>query len=487
MNPALFSRMQELRDLVGVVNLATWDHETYLPKKADGARAAQLSTLQGLLHQRLVDPKVGDWLADARPEGEDEIAMVRVFRRERERAVRVPERLVTAIAAAQGRALFAWREARTQQSFARFAPALHELLALRREQADALGHEGERYDALLETYEPGLRVSRLAPVLEALVAQVQPLVAAIEARGPRVDPLAGKRFPVEAQWAFTLELLEAMGFDLEAGRQDRSIHPFTNGLAPTDVRLTTRLSEDQPFSALFGTLHEGGHGLYEQGFAPADFRTPLAQALSMGLHESQSRLWENLVGRSRPFWEHFLPRLARHFPSQLEGVSLDAFLGSVNRVQRSFIRVEADEVTYNLHISLRFGLELALLRGALGVADLEEAWNERTRALLGLEVTKPTDGVLQDIHWAWGDFGYFPTYSLGNLYAATLFSAAQRELPGLDGEIARGQLLGLRDWLREKVHRPGARLDAEALVQRVTGHGLRAEDFLTALKARYAV
>ncbi|MCA3016656.1 MAG: carboxypeptidase M32 [Myxococcaceae bacterium] len=485
MHEPLLNRVHELRDLAGVINLATWDQETYLPRKAEAARAAQLSTLQGLYHERLVDPRVGEWLAATPVTTARERALVRVLTRERDRAVRLPSRLVKAIAEAQSLALGAWREARAKQDFRVFQPRLETLVRLRREQADALGHDGERYDALLEGFEPGMRVARLAPVLTSLVARLEPLVTAIEARGPPRDVFAGKQFPGEAQWAFTLEVLEGLGFDLEAGRQDRSIHPFSSGLAATDVRLTTRLREAQPLSAIFGTIHECGHGLYEQGFSPDDARTPLAQAPSMGLHESQSRLWENLVGRSRPFWSFFYPRLVARFPAQLGDVSLDAFLATVNRVERSFVRVEADEVTYNLHVALRFELELGLLRGSIAVADVEAAWNEKTRRLLGLEVTRPTDGVLQDIHWAWGEFGYFPTYALGNLYGATLFAAARRALPTLDADLAAGRPRGLLEWLRQNVHRHGAQFDAEDLVRQVTGQGLRDDDFIAALTARY--
>ncbi|MCU0695875.1 MAG: carboxypeptidase M32 [Myxococcaceae bacterium] len=485
MHDALLNRIHELRDLAGVINLATWDQETYMPRKAEAARASQLSTLQGLYHERLVDPRVGEWLASLTPSTADEQALVRVLTRERDRAVKLPSSLVKALAEAQSHALGAWREAREQQAFRLFQPKLETLVRLRREQADALGHDGERYDALLEGYEPGMRVARLSPVLSSLVTKLEPLVAAIEAKGPPRDVFAGKRFPVDAQWAFTVELLGALGFDLDAGRQDRSIHPFSSGLSATDVRLTTRLSDTQPLSAIFGTIHECGHGLYEQGFSPSDARTPLAQSPSMGLHESQSRLWENLVGRSRPFWTFFYPRLVARFPQQLGGVDLDDFLASVNRVERSFVRVEADEVTYNLHIALRYELELGLVRGTLSVADAEAAWNEKTKRFLGLTVTKPTDGVLQDIHWAWGEFGYFPTYALGNLYGATLFAAARRARPGLDGELAAGTFDGLLSWLREHVHRPGARLDAEDLVRQATGHGLRDDDFIAALQARY--
>jgi len=276
-----------------------------------------------------------------------------------------------------------------------------------------------------------------------------------------------------------------MGFDLEAGRQDRSTHPFTGGTGLYDVRLTTRVFPELPLSSVFSTIHEGGHGIYEQGFSPGHERTTLAQAPSMGLHESQSRLWENVVGRSQSFWKHFFPKYQQLFPSQLKDVSLAEFLREVNRVERSFIRVEADEVTYNLHIVLRYELELELMRGNLQAADLEAAWNAKTKELLGLEVKTVGQGVLQDIHWAYGEFGYFPTYALGNLYAASLWKAMNRDVGGLETSIADGELGPIKRWLREKVHRDGFRTDAESLITRVTGQGLTDDDFVSYLKVKY--
>ncbi len=485
MNSDLHTRMQELRDLAGVIGLASWDQETYLPRKGEGGRAAQLGTLQGLYHERLCDPRLGDWLADAKPTGSDETAMIRVLGHERDRAVKIPPALVKALALAQSRALTAWREARDAKDFSIFQPHVQQLLTLRREQADAWGHDGERYDALLESYEPGMRVQRLSPVLTGLRSKLVPLVQAIDARPAPKRIFAGKVFDSEAQWKFTLHLLERMGFDLEAGRQDRSTHPFTGGTGLFDVRLTTRVFSELPLSSVFSTIHEGGHGLYEQGFAQDHERTTLAQAPSMGLHESQSRLWENVVGRSRAFWSHFFPRYQALFQAQLGDVGLDDFLREVNRVERSFIRVEADEVTYNLHIVLRYELELELIRGSLQASDLEAAWNEKTKALLGLEVKNVNHGVLQDIHWAYGDFGYFPTYALGNLYSASLWQAMNRDIRGLEGSIGDGELAPVKNWLREKVHREGYRVDAETLVTRVTGRGLTDEDFVSYLKVKY--
>jgi carboxypeptidase Taq len=485
MNESLRTRMQELRDLGALSGLASWDQETYMPPKAEAARGSQLGTIQGLYHERLTDPRLGDWLAQAAATTPDEKAMVRVLTRERDRALKVPGALVKAIAEGQSHALAAWREARTQRDYSVFRPKLEAMLALRREQADAYGHSGERYDALLENYEPGMRVARLDPVLTSLRAKLVPLVQRIEARPAPVDVFAGHSFEVETQWQLTMQLLKNIGFDLQAGRQDKSIHPFSSGFHATDVRITTRLVPESPMGAIFGTIHEAGHGLYEQGFAQSDSRTVLAQAPSMGLHESQSRLWENLIGRSRAYWQFSYPLVQKAFPHALGGRSLDDWYRAINRVERTFIRVEADEVTYNLHIVLRYELELALLRGQLTVADLESAWNEKTKSLLGLEVKNPMDGVLQDIHWAWAEFGYFPTYALGNLYSASLLAAARRALPDLDASIAKGDTSPLLGWLRTQVHRKGSRLDAEDIVTEATGQGLTEVDFIAFLNTKY--
>ncbi|MBZ4410473.1 carboxypeptidase M32 [Myxococcus sp. XM-1-1-1] len=489
MDTWLLSRMQELKDLQGLIGLATWDQETYLPSKAGPARAQQLSTLQGLHHERLVDPRLGEALSKASVDPGltgDEQAMVAVLQREREREVRVPAALVRALAEAQSHGLHAWREARKERRFARFQPALQRLLSLRREQADAYGHDGERYDALLEGYEPGMRVSRLTPVLTALREQLVPMVGKLTGTGTRPRPVFdGRRFDKDAQWRFTLKLLEGIGFDLEAGRQDLSIHPFTGGTHALDVRLTTHVDESNPLSAIFSTIHEAGHGLFEQGFAPELHRTPLAASPSMGLHESQSRLWENQVGRGRPFWEHYFPLLRDSFPEALKGVDLEDFLAAVNEVRPSLIRTESDEVTYNLHIAVRYELELLLLRDALPLDDVPAAWNERMERYLGVTPPDDTQGVLQDIHWAWGELGYFPTYSLGNLYAASLYRVAGRELPDLDAQLRQGKMLPLRDWLRDRVHQHGFRLPAEERVRVVTGQGLTDADFLTHLRSKY--
>jgi len=480
-------RMGELRDFGSVVGLLTWDQETFMPKGSAEARAVQLSAMQALIHERLTDPRLGELLeAAAADADETRAAMVRNLARERARAVKVPPRLVRELAETQARAVEAWRAARSERRFALFQPWLERLLELRREQADAIGGGAERYDALLDAHEPGMSVARIEPLFAELERALVPIVATLaDGQRPPAWDYAGLRFPADAQWEFTLHLLGEMGFDLERGRQDRSTHPFTDGIHRDDVRLTTRIAEEEPFLAIFSTIHEGGHGLYEQNLPADHARDPIGQAASMGLHESQSRLWENMIGRSLAFWRRQLPALRRFFPAQLEGVEPEAIYAAVNQVRRSPIRTDADEVTYNLHILLRFQLELAMLRGDLRVADLPGAWNERMRRDVGIEPLHDGEGVLQDIHWAWAEFGYFPTYTLGNLYAAILRERIDVDLGGLDRVIEEGSLHAVRDWLVERVHAVGHRWDAEEIVERATGQKLTVAPFLRYLREKY--
>lgn len=485
----LRARMGELRDLGQVVGLLTWDQETFMPPGGSSFRATQLATLQAVVHERLVDPRLGELLARAEEEpslSETERRMVANLARERRRAERVPLSLVQALAREQSMSVEAWKQAREEKDFARFAPHLRALLGLKREQADAMGHEGERYDALLEGYEPGMRTARLIPLFAELREGLVPLVRRItEATPPPRWRFESHRFPVDKQWRLSELLLERMGFDLGRGRLDQSAHPFTCGIGAGDVRLTTRFDERNPWVSIFGTIHEAGHGLYEQNLPEAHLRDPIGEAASMGLHESQSRLWENAIGRSLPFWEGLEGELRSLFPEALEGVGIREVQAAACRVERSFIRVDADELTYNLHILLRFELELAMIRGELEVQDLPTAWNEGMERFLGIVPRNDAEGLLQDIHWAWAEFGYFPSYTLGNLYAAVLHEGLRRDLEGFDDLLRGGRLLPIRDWLKEKVHAVGNLRDAEEIVFRATGERLSTGPLLRYLEERY--
>jgi len=487
----LARRMGELRDYGAIAGLLTWDQETYMPAGGASARARQLAAIHALLHERRIDPVLGELLSVAASDpslDEARRAAVRNLAKERDRAVKLPPRLVRELAERQSRAVVAWRAAKADPAggFASFAPHLAGLLELKREQADAIGHGGERYDALLDDYEPGLTVARLSPIFAELRAGLVPLVGALaDAPPPRRWRFEAHRYPAERQWDYTIHLLETIGFDFDKGRQDRSTHPFTDGIDPGDVRLTTRLVPETPFPAIFGTIHEGGHGLYEQNLPADHVRDPVGRPASMGLHESQSRLWENMIGRSLAFWEHELPSLRRAFPEALEGVSAREVYAAVNRVERSLNRVEADEVTYNLHILVRYELELAMLRGDLPVAELPGAWNDLMESMLGVRPSNDAEGVLQDIHWAWAEFGYFPTYSLGNLYAALLHRRLDADLGGIDAVLRAGELHRVGAWLRTNVHEVGHLYEAEEIVRRATGSGLAVAPFLEYLGNKY--
>jgi carboxypeptidase Taq len=485
----LEQRMREVKELRSAAMLLAWDQETYLPAGGSQARGRQIAAVEGVIHERLCAPRLGELLerfgAD-RSLPVARAAMVRQLGREAARARKLPARWVRAWAEAQSAGLAGWREARQTGRFQSFAPKLDALLVLRREQADLLGHGGTRYDALLELYEPGTKLADIEPLFARLAPELRNLSAAIAGlRRPSQRAFVGRRFDETRQWEWSLSLISAMGFSLETGRLDRSAHPFSLGIHPTDVRLTNRYREDDPLPATFGAIHECGHGLYEQGFDPAYEGTSIAEAASFGLHESQSRLWENLIGRSLPFWRAFFPLLKSHFPEALTDFTAERFHAAVNEVRPNSIRVEADEVHYNLHIALRLKLEVAMICGDLQARDLPGAWNEASEELLGFEPKSDVEGVLQDIHWAWGEIGYFPTYTLGNLYSAVLLRALERDLPALWDEVGKARLLPVRDWLRQKIHGPAHLRDAEDTVRAATGEGLTERPFVEYLWKKY--
>ncbi len=482
------SRVKELSTSRSIEALLDWDQETYMPPQAADDRANQLAFMAGLSHERLTSDELGRLLESCAGELRGEEAAetnVREIRRERERAVRLPTALVQEIARVSSLAKNEWAAARKESNFARFAPHLAKLLELKREVADRIGWTSEPYDALMDEYEPGALSADVQAVFDRLKGELVSLVHAITRapRQPKTELLA-RPCAVEAQQRFCRQMAEALCFEFEAGRIDISTHPFCTSMSPRDVRMTTRYDERYMPMSLFGVLHETGHALYEQGLDAHHTGTPRARAISLGIHESQSRLWENMIGRSRPFWSHYFPSLQQAFPS-LAGVSLEDWVFAINQVKPSLIRVEADEVTYGLHIMLRFDLERRMIQGKLTVKDVPAAWNDGMKSLLGVTPPNDAEGCLQDIHWSMGAFGYFPTYQLGNLYAAQILERAREEFPQLETQVGRGELRPLREWLRRKIHQHGQRYRAGELMEVVTGRPLTHEPYLRYLNGKF--
>ncbi len=487
--------LRDASTLGSVAGLLGWDQETYMPAGGAAARAAQSALIARIRHERLTDPRVGDLLAscEADPalaaEGTETAANLREIRRDYDKATKVPGDLVAELARTGSQAQDVWKQARAKSDFAMFEPHLKKMLDLTRRQAECLGipEGGELYDALLDQYEPDARAADIEAVFNPLRERLSAFIADVRENGtPPRDDFMSRSIPVGRQHAFGQAVLEAMGFDFTAGRLDTTVHPFCSGFAPGDTRLTTRYAEDNFADALSSTMHEGGHGLYEQGL-PKDgphAGLPLSSSVSLGIHESQSRMWENFVGRSLPFWRWALPVANRHFDGAFTDLSPEALTAAMNTCTPSLIRVESDEPTYNLHVMIRFTLERALIRGDLSVRDLPHAWNEQYRDLLGVEVPDDRRGCLQDVHWAFGLIGYFPTYSLGNLYAAQLWETINERIPDLDDQMAKGEFGALLAWLRENVHRHGRRYSAGELCERATGKPLASDALMRHLERR---
>ena len=481
---------REIHDLERAEELLSWDQQTIMPPKGADARASQLSTLAGIRHGLLTGEKMTrliEGLDESESGGLDENGRVNVreVRRVYDRERKVPARLVKELTKMQALSQQAWVESRKNADFPSFAPWLEKILALRIEIGDAVGWEGSRYDAFLDEFEPGATAANIAGVFDGLKADLVPFAQQVLEAGKRSGPKPFDiRFPVAGQEKFVLRMVEAVGFDMDAGRLDVSAHPFTSGTVH-DVRLTTRYDENDLVTALMGSLHEAGHGMYEQGLDPVHEGTPRATMVSLGIHESQSRMWENMVGRSLPFCQFAYPILREHFPVETENLTPGEWHRGLNRVEASLIRVEADEVTYNLHILLRFEIEKDLAEKNISVGDLPEIWNGKIREYLG--ITPPDDGVgvLQDIHWSMGLLGYFPTYALGNLYAAQFYRKAKAVLPGLEDGYGKGEFASLLEWLRKEIHRRGQTYRAADLVKVVTGEDLNAGYLIEYLREKY--
>jgi len=495
MHAASYEKLQdycrESALLESVTELLGWDEQTKMPARGAPLRADQSSLMAGLVHARQTDPRIGECLAELRDSPladdphSDEGATIRQLGREYEKNLRLPQELVEQLARMSVVGQQTWVEARRADDYGRFAPILEQIVALCREKADALGWEECRYDALLDEYEPEAKTSEvrqaLEPLGDALVTLLEDVVGS--GREPPAS-LLQREYPVTAQESLGLAAARLIGFDFGAGRLDVAAHPFCCGLGPGDCRITTRYDQSYWPTSFFGILHETGHGLYEQGLRQDQFGLPPGRFASLGIHESQSRLWENQVGRGRPFWQHFYPIAQQTFSAALGDVPFDDFYGAINRVRPSLIRVEADEVTYNLHILIRFELEQALINGELDVANLPEAWNQQYREKLGIGPTNDADGVLQDIHWSGGMIGYFSTYSLGNMYAAQIFDAIHSEIGDLDTQMGRGDFGELLRWLRAKVHAKGQCYNSQELVHEVTGRPATSEPLLNYLRGK---
>ncbi len=488
----LCQHAREAALLESVGYLLEWDERTLMPHAGGEYRAEQVTILSSLAHLRQTDPRIGGWLDElsdsplAADPHSDTGATIRELRRKYQKKTKLPQALVEELARTAILGQQAWVEAREKSDFASFRPLLEKTIDLKKQQAECLGYQECRYDALLDDYEPAESTSNIARVLDGLRKELVPLVAEIAASGrtPRREILT-RLYPSENQRVFGTDLAQRIGFDFDRGRLDVTVHPFCSTMGPHDCRITTRYNDHHFPGAFFGILHEAGHGIYEQGLRPAQYGLPPGEAISLGIHESQSRMWENLVGRSRAFWEHCYPAAKQAFPEALGDVPAEDFYFAINDVRPSLIRVEADEATYNLHILVRFELEQALINEDLPVADLPAAWNEKYRGYLGIEPPDDAQGVLQDIHWSAGLVGYFATYSLGNLYAAQFFKTAQQQLGDLNAMFRRGEFGPLRQWLQENIHQHGRRYTAAQLVERITGRPLGHADLMAQLRGKF--
>ena len=486
---AVLPKIRELSLLNSGLALMGWDQEVMMPKGNSEYRGEQMAALASLVHHKLMDPELGKMLRDAKADTDlnpYETCNVRETLRSHEKAVKIPAQLVEDLTRTSSQATHIWVDARKKSDFATFAPWVDKLVSLSKQIAECIGYAKVPYDALLDEYDPGSTVDNTASVLQQVREQLVPIVHAI-AHAPQKPDLSilKRNFPRATQEKVCSEIVQKIGFDLNCGRLDVSAHPFCSSTSPNDVRLTTRYDEHWFPGAFFGMIHEAGHGIYEQGMNRDYVFTPAGDAAWLSIHESQSRLWENLVGRSKAFWDYYFPTLKKAYPDTLKDVSEEQFYGAINYVEPSLIRVEADEVTYGLHVCLRFEVEQGLFDGSLKTEDLPAVWNQKMKSFFDLTPPNDAQGVLQDIHWAHGSFGYFPTYLKGTLYSAQWWHAMQKDLPDRDALIAKGDFAPIKQWLNQKIHREGRRFWANDLVKHVTGENLSPNYFVTYLKEKF--
>jgi carboxypeptidase Taq len=488
----LLERLKEISIIGACEGLLGWDERTYMPRAGSKSRADQISYLAGMAHKKFTDPKIGEILSELEKSPlmndplSDSAVNIRETRYSYDKSVKIPQKLVEEISHTTTMAQGIWAEARKESNYPKFLPWLEKIIKLELDLAGCLGYKKEAYDALLDNYEPGATHESVGKVFEDFRKELVDLAAAIMNSKKRADiSILEREYPVDRQAMFGQSGSAAIGFDFHAGRLDVTTHPFCSGIAPGDTRITTRYNPHHFGQAFFGILHESGHGIYDQGLDDAHHGTPRGNSVSLGIHESQSRMWENLVGRSKAFWKHFFPRAQQMFPEALSNVKFEDFYFAINDVRPSFIRVEADEVTYNLHILLRFEIEFAFLKGDLAVKDIPGAWNEKFKKYFGLMPKNDAEGCLQDVHWSAGYIGYFPTYTLGNLYSAQFFAKAKEEIKDLEHQYEIGKYDTLKTWLNKNIHTHGKRYRAENLVQVVTGKPLSHKPLMIYLKTKY--
>ncbi len=482
----------EVADISNAASLLSWDQQTYMPQGGTQARGQQMATLSKIAHEKATSDEVGKLLADLKAEyagvdsSSDEAALVRVAGRDYDKAVRVPASFVAEQAIVSSEAFEGWAEARAKSDFTIFLPHLTKVVALVKKYISFFPPADHPYDTLLDDYEPGMKTADVQAIFNTLRPRQVELIKAIASRPQINDKFLHRKYDQQKVWEFSAEISRNLGYDWSRGRMDKAPHPFETSFSVNDVRITNRWEPDHPLATVFSAMHESGHAMYEQGIHAGYERTSLAHGTSLGVHESQSRMWENLVGRSLAFWEFFYPKIKKVFPSQLEGVGLKNFYKAINRVEPTFIRVNADEATYNLHIMLRLELEIAMVEGKVDLKDLPEIWRTKMKEYLGVVPPNDSLGVLQDIHWSYGSIGYFSTYALGNLISAQLWEKINLDVRGLDDQIRKGKFDALLNWLRENVHRHGRKYDPQVLIQRITGSKISPEPYIRYLTAKYS-
>ncbi|OGI30960.1 MAG: hypothetical protein A2271_04785 [Candidatus Moranbacteria bacterium RIFOXYA12_FULL_35_19] len=489
----LKEELLELYYLSSAVSVLHWDQEVYMPKKGSNLRAKTIAEMSGLIHNKFTSSQFGKLIKEAKIEmekgklDENNTCIVKEIWRQYSREKKLPVEFVKKMAELESKAQYIWTEARKKSNFKMFLPYLKKIIEMKREEAKFIGYNKNPYDILLDVYEPNVKSDEISLIFKELKDFLVPFLQKIKKSKVKINNKILKgNFEIEKQIEFNKFIAQKIGFDFDAGRLDISAHPFTNFSNPLDVRMTTRYKKDDLFYSLNSTIHETGHALYEQGLSVENFGTPLGESISLGIHESQSRMWENFIGKSLSFWKYFYPRIQKEFPVNFSNISQENFYKAINIVKPSFIRTEADEVTYNLHIIMRFEIEKDLIEGSIAVEDLPKIWNSKVKEYFGLEVPNDALGVLQDVHWSSGLIGYFPTYTLGNLYSAQFYNIAKRELLNLEKELAMGHFEHLLSWLRKNIHIHGKLFSADELVEKVTGEKLNSQYFINYIKDKYS-